>query len=42
MFRLYDWDRTDPNAGKLRDPQVEKSIACKDFEDRNRGRDPRK
>ncbi len=31
-FRLYDWDRTDPKTGKPRDLQVEKAIACIDFD----------
>ena len=30
-FRLYDWDRTDAKTGKPRDLQVEKAIACIDF-----------
>lgn len=30
-FRLYDWDRTDPKTGKPRELQVEKAIACIDF-----------
>ena len=30
-FRLYDWDRTDPRTGKPRDLQVDKAIACIDF-----------
>lgn len=30
-FRLYDWDRTDPKTGEPRDLQVEKAIACIDF-----------
>lgn len=31
-YRLYDWDRSDPKTGKPRDLQVEKAIACIDFE----------
>ncbi|MGB3345230.1 MAG: type I phosphomannose isomerase catalytic subunit [Aequorivita sp.] len=31
-FRLYDWDRTDPKTGKPRELQVEKAIACIDFD----------
>lgn len=31
-FRLYDWDRKDPKTGKPRDLQVEKAIACIDFD----------
>lgn len=31
-FRLYDWDRTDPKTGKPRDLQVDKAIACIDFD----------
>jgi mannose-6-phosphate isomerase len=30
-FRLYDWDRTDPKTGKPRDLQVDKALACIDF-----------
>ena len=30
-FRLYDWDRIDSKTGKPRDLQVEKAIACIDF-----------
>lgn len=30
-FRLYDWDRIDPKTRKPRDLQVEKAIACIDF-----------
>lgn len=30
-FRLYDWDRKDPKTGKPRELQVEKAIACIDF-----------
>ena len=30
-FRLYDWDRNDPKTGKPRDLQVDKAIACIDF-----------
>lgn len=36
-FRLYDWDRTDPKTGKPRDLQVEKAIACIDFDQINIG-----
>lgn len=36
-FRLYDWDRPDPKTGKLRDLQVEKAIACIDFNQVNIG-----
>lgn len=31
-FRLYDWDRKDPKTGKARELQVEKAIACIDFD----------
>lgn len=31
-YRLYDWDRTDPKTGQPRDLQVEKAIACIDFD----------
>ena len=31
-FRLYDWDRTDVKTGKPRDLQVDKAIACIDFD----------
>lgn len=31
-FRLYDWDRKDPKTGKHRELQVEKAIACIDFD----------
>ena len=31
-FRLYDWDRVDPNTGKPRPLQVEQAMACIDFE----------
>lgn len=31
-FRLYDWDRKDPKTGKPRELQVEKAIACIDFD----------
>lgn len=31
-YRLYDWDRTDPKTEKPRDLQVEKAIACIDFD----------
>ncbi|QAA83095.1 mannose-6-phosphate isomerase [Aequorivita sp. H23M31] len=31
-FRLYDWDRTDPKTGKPRELQVDKAIACIDFD----------
>ncbi len=31
-FRLYDWDRIDPNTGKPRPLQVEQAMACIDFE----------
>ncbi|MGV8813851.1 MAG: type I phosphomannose isomerase catalytic subunit [Gelidibacter sp.] len=30
-FRLYDWDRTDPKTGEPRELQVEKALACIDF-----------
>lgn len=30
-FRLYDWDRTDQKTGKPRELQVDKAIACIDF-----------
>lgn len=30
-FRLYDWDRKDLKTGKPRDLQLEKAIACIDF-----------
>ena len=30
-FRLYDWDRVDPQTGKPRPLQVEQAIACIDF-----------
>ena len=30
-FRLYDWDRSDPKTGKPRELQVDKAIACIDF-----------
>lgn len=30
-FRLYDWDRTDAKTGKPRELQVDKAIACIDF-----------
>ena len=30
-FRLYDWDRIDPKTEKPRELQVEKAIACIDF-----------
>ncbi|HUH29289.1 type I phosphomannose isomerase catalytic subunit [Gelidibacter sp.] len=30
-FRLYDWDRKDPKTGKPRELQVEKAIACIDY-----------
>jgi mannose-6-phosphate isomerase len=31
-FRLYDWDHVDPKTGKPRDLQVEKALACVDFD----------
>src|SRR5690554_2630924 len=31
-FRLYDWDRKDPKTGMPRDLQVDKAIACIDFD----------
>lgn len=31
-FRLYDWDRTDPKTGKKRDLQLDKAMACIDFD----------
>lgn len=31
-FRLYDWDRKDPKTGSPRELQVEKAIACIDFD----------
>lgn len=31
-FRLYDWDRTDPKTGKPRELQVDKALACVDFD----------
>ena len=30
-FRLYDWDHIDPKTGKQRSLQVEKAMACVDF-----------
>ncbi|MBO3099012.1 type I phosphomannose isomerase catalytic subunit [Gelidibacter pelagius] len=30
-FRLYDWDRKDPKTGKPRELQVEKAMACIDY-----------
>jgi mannose-6-phosphate isomerase len=36
-FRLYDWDRVDPKTGKPRDLQVDKAIACIDFDKVNIG-----
>lgn len=30
-FRLYDWDRTDPKTGELRELQVEEAIDCIDY-----------
>jgi mannose-6-phosphate isomerase len=30
-FRLYDWDHVDPTTGKKRPLQVEKALACVDF-----------
>lgn len=30
-FRLYDWDRKDPKTGEPRELQVEKAMACIDF-----------
>jgi len=37
-FRLYDWDRTDPKTGKPRDLQVDKALACIDFDQVEIGR----
>ncbi len=31
-FRLYDWDRTDPKTGEVRELQIDKAIACIDFD----------
>lgn len=31
-YRLYDWDREDPKTGKPRELQVNKAIACIDFD----------
>lgn len=31
-YRLYDWDRTDPKTGKPRDLQVDKALACIDYD----------
>lgn len=31
-FRLYDWDRTDIKTGKPRELQVDKAMACIDFD----------
>jgi len=31
-FRLYDWDRVDPQTGHSRELHVEQAIACVDFE----------
>jgi len=36
-FRLYDWERTDPKTGKSRNLQVDKAIACIDFDQVNIG-----
>jgi len=36
-YRLYDWDRTDAKTGKPRDLQVDKAIACIDFNITNVG-----
>lgn len=36
-FRLYDWDRTDQKTGKPRELQVDKAIACIDFDQVNVG-----
>ena len=36
-FRLYDWDRTDPKTGEPRELQVDKAIACIDFDQVNIG-----
>ncbi|MEO5909899.1 MAG: type I phosphomannose isomerase catalytic subunit [Pelobium sp.] len=36
-FRLYDWDRIDAKTGKPRDLQVDKAIACIDFNQVNIG-----
>jgi len=31
-FRLYDWDHVDPKTGKTRPLQVDRALACIDFE----------
>ena len=31
-FRLYDWDHVDPTTGQKRDLQVDKALACVDFD----------
>jgi mannose-6-phosphate isomerase len=31
-YRLYDWDRKDPNTGKPRELHMEKGLACADFD----------
>lgn len=36
-FRLYDWGRVDPKTGKPRELQVDKAIACIDFDQVNIG-----
>jgi mannose-6-phosphate isomerase len=36
-YRLYDWDRTDAKTGKPRDLQVDKALACIDFNITNVG-----
>lgn len=36
-FRLYDWDRTDQKTGQPRELQVDKAIACIDFDQVNIG-----
>lgn len=36
-YRLYDWDRTDAKTGKPRELQVDKAIACIDFDQINIG-----
>jgi mannose-6-phosphate isomerase len=30
-FRLYDWDRPDPRTGRPRELQVDRALACTDF-----------
>lgn len=31
-FRLYDWDRTDPKTGQPRELQIDKALACINYE----------